>query len=74
MYLILRTLARRVGGVVTECNYAQQRLAELRANPERYVIGSDHAPDTYQVFLLLTSRQLAHEPSAVQRSAGAAVR
>jgi hypothetical protein len=74
MYLILRTVARRVGCVVAECNYAHQRLAELQANPERYVIEPDQAPDTYQVFLLLTSRKLAHEPSAAQRSAGAAVR
>jgi hypothetical protein len=74
VYLILRTVARRVGGVVAECNYAQRRLAELQANPERYVIDPDHAPDSYQVFLLLTSRKLAHEPSAAQRSAGAAVR
>jgi hypothetical protein len=73
VYLILRTVARRVGCVVAECNYAQQRLTELRADPERYVIEPDHAPDTYQVFLLLTSRQLAHEPSAAERSAGGAV-
>jgi hypothetical protein len=73
MYLILRTVARRVGSVVAECNYAQQRLAELQADPERYVIDSDQAADTYQVFLLLTSRRLAHEPSAAQRSGGAAV-
>jgi len=74
VYLILRTVARRVGGVVAECNYATHRLAELQANPERYVIEPDQAPDSYQVFLLLTSRKLAHEPSAVERSAGAAVR
>jgi hypothetical protein len=74
MYLILRTVARRVGCVVAECNYAQQRLAELQANPERYVFEPDQAPDTYQVFLLLTSRKLAHEPSADQRSAGETVR
>jgi hypothetical protein len=74
VYLILRTVARRVGGVVAECNYAQRRLTELQANPERYVIEPDQAPDTYQVFLLLASRKLAHEPSAAQRSAGAAVR
>ena len=73
MYLILRTVARRVGFVVAECNYAQQRLAELRADPDRYLIEPDRAPDTYQVFLLLTSRKLAHEPSAAERSAGAEV-
>jgi len=73
MYLILRTVARRVRGVVAECNYAQRRLTELRANPDRYVIEPDQAPDTYQVFVLLTSRTLAHEPSAAQRTAGAAV-
>ena len=74
MYLILRTVARRVGGVVAECNYAQRRLAELQANLERYPIEPDQAPDSYQVFLLLTSRKLAHEPSAAHRSAGEAVR
>jgi hypothetical protein len=73
MYLILRTVARRVGCVVAECNYAQQRLAELRADPDRYVIDPDQAADSYQAFLLLTSRKLVHEPSAAQRSAGAAV-
>jgi len=73
VYLILRTVARRVGYVVAECNYAQQRLTELQADPERYVIEPDHAPDTYQLFLLLTSRKLAHEPSAAERSAGAAI-
>ena len=74
MYLILRTVARRVGGVVAECNYAQHRLAEVLADPERYVLEPDRAPDSYRVFLLLTSRKLAHEPSAAERSAGAAVR
>ena len=73
MFLILRTVARRVRGVVAECNYAQRRLTELRANPDRYVIDPNQAPDTYQVFLLLTSPKLAHEPSAAARSAGAAV-
>jgi hypothetical protein len=70
---ILRTLARRVGGVVAECNYAQRRLIVLQASPDRYVLEPDQAPDTYQVFLLRTSRRLTHEPSAAQRSAGAAV-
>jgi hypothetical protein len=74
MYPILRTLAHRVGEVVAECHYAQRRLAELQASPERYVIEPDQVPDSYQVFLLLTSHKLAHEPSAAQRSAGAAVR
>jgi hypothetical protein len=73
MYSIVRTAARRVRCVVAECNYAQRRLAALRANPERYLLTTDRAPDSYQVFLLLTSRKLAHEPSAAQRSAGAAV-
>jgi len=73
MYPILRTLAHRVSEVVAECHCAQRRLAELQASPERYVIEPDRAPDFYQVFLLLTSRKLAHEPSAAQRSAGAVV-
>jgi hypothetical protein len=73
MYPILRTLARRVRCVVAECNYAQRRLAVLRSSLNSYVMEPDRAPDSYQVFLLLTSRRLAHEPSAAQRSAGAAV-
>ena len=73
MNLNLRTVARRIASVVAECNYAQRRLAELQANPERYLIEPDQAPDAYRVFLLLTSRKLVHEPSAAQRSAGAAV-
>jgi hypothetical protein len=73
VYTVLSTLARRVGCVVAECNHAQRRLTELQASPERYLIEPDQAPDTYQVFLLLTSRKLAHEPTAAQRSAGAEV-
>jgi hypothetical protein len=74
MYSILRTLARRAGDVVAECNYAQRRLAARQASLDSYVLDPRHAPDTYQLFLFRTSGMLAHEPSAAQRSAGAAVR
>ncbi len=70
MYSVLRTLARLVGCVVAECNYAQRRLAMLQASPDSYLIKPDEAPDTYGAFLYRTSGPLAHEPSAAQRSAG----
>jgi hypothetical protein len=63
----LRTLARRVGEVVAECNEAQTRLLMLRLNPDRYVLVSDQAPDTYREFLFRTSGVLVHEPSATAR-------
>jgi hypothetical protein len=74
MYPVLRTLARRVGDVVAECHYAQQRLAVLQASPDRYVFDPDQAPETYAAFLFRTSGPLRHEPSAARRAAGHAVR
>jgi hypothetical protein len=74
MYSILRTLAWRVRRVVAECNHAQRRLVVLQASPDRYLLEPDQAPGTYQVFLFRTSGKLVREPSAAQRSAGAAVR
>jgi len=68
MNSILRTLARRVGAIVAECNYAQRRAAELQACPDRYLLAPDEGPDTYQEFLFRTSGRLLHEPSAADRS------
>ncbi len=67
MIKALRTLARRVGAVVAECNEAQCRLLMLRLNPDRYVLAPDQAPDTYREFLFRTSGVLVHEPSAAAR-------
>jgi hypothetical protein len=74
MYPVLRTLARRVGGVVAECSYTQRRLIARQTSLDSYVLDLHHVPDTCQAFLFWTSGKLAHEPSAAQRSAGEAVR
>jgi hypothetical protein len=73
MLSVLWTISRRIAAVIAECNYAQRRLAELRASPDRYVINSDAAPGTYREFLFRTSGPLAHEPSAARRSLGRAI-
>lgn len=70
----LRQLGRRVAGVVAECNYAQRRMAVLRASPDRYLPEPGRAPQTYQEFLFRTSGPLAHELAAVDRSGRCAVR
>ncbi len=74
MLTVLRTISRRVVAVIAECNYAQRRLAQLRASPDRYLSRPDLAPDTYQEFLFRTSGPLAHEPSTAKRSSGRAIR
>ena len=66
--------ARRVADVVEECNYAQQRLYELRLDPERYALHSDRAPATYGEFLFRSPGPPWREPSATERAAGAQVR
>ncbi|HEY1345722.1 MAG TPA: hypothetical protein VGF54_12090 [Streptosporangiaceae bacterium] len=66
--------ARRVADVVEECNYAQQRLYELRLDPERYALDSDRAPATYGEFLFRSSGPPWREPTAGERAAGAQVR
>lgn len=68
--LIIHRIARRIGSVVAECNYAQRRLAQLRLNPDSYIDDSKHAPSSYGEFLFRTSGPLQHEPSARDRSAG----
>jgi hypothetical protein len=61
----LASIARRVSAVVSECNYAQRRLNELRLGLDQF--GSRQAPDTYGEFLHLTSGSLRHEPPARDR-------
>jgi hypothetical protein len=70
-----RQAARRVADVVSECNYAQRRLLELRMDPERYVLEGDRAPGTYQEFVFRSScsGMRWREPSAGERTAGAPV-
>ena len=70
----VRRAARRVADVVEECNYAQQRLYELRLDPERYVLYSNWGPATYGEFLFRCSRPQWREPAAAERAAGAQVR
>ena len=69
-----RRAARRVADVVEECNYAQQRLYELRLDPERYALDSDRVPATYGEFLFRSSGPRWREPAATERAAGAQVR
>jgi hypothetical protein len=64
----LHRITRTIAGIVEECNYAQRRLLELQADPERYVLPSWSAPDTYADFLARTCGQLVHEPSAADRA------
>jgi hypothetical protein len=66
-------LARWVAAAVAECRTAQRRLA-IKSGPDRYLANQDAAPETYQEFLYRTSGPLAHEPAAVRRAAGRAVR
>ena len=70
MFAVLRTLGRRLADIVAECNYAQRRLAMLKASPDYYLFNASQAPDTYAAFLYRASGPLAHEPSAAQRSSG----
>jgi hypothetical protein len=73
MLSVLQAISRRIAAVIAECNYAQRRLAVLRASPDRYVINPDAAPDTYREFLFRTSGPLTHEPSSARRSIGHAI-
>lgn len=60
-------LARRVGRIVAECNYAQRRLITLRIAPDSYLADPDRAPDSYAEFLYRASGALLHEPAARAR-------
>jgi hypothetical protein len=68
MNMVMRKLARRVGAVVAECNYAQRRITVLQSSPDHYLVVPGQAADTYQEFLLRTTGPLEHEPSAAARS------
>jgi hypothetical protein len=68
--LVINRIARRIGSVVAECNYAQRRLTQLRLSPDTYIYDSEHAPSSYGEFLFRTSGPLQHEPSARDRAAG----
>jgi hypothetical protein len=67
MNRVLRGLARRVGDVVAECNYAQLRITVLQSSPDHYLVAPSQAPDSYEEFLLRTTGPLHHEPSAAAR-------
>lgn len=63
--------ARAVAAVLAECNRAQRRMAELRLNPDRFLLdGGAQPPDTYAEFLFRTSGLLHHEPPADKRFPG----
>lgn len=70
----LRAIARRLGAVVADCNYAQRRVNQLHSSLDGYLPDPDHAPDTFQEFVMRTSGLLMREQSAGRRSAGPAVR
>jgi hypothetical protein len=67
----LRRLAHTIAAVVAECNYAQRRMQQLQAAPDRYLTEPDAAPQDYAEFLFRTSGWLQHEPSARARGARA---
>ena len=70
----VRRAARRVADVVEECNYANQRLHQIRFDPERQSLYGDQAPAHYGEFLFRCSGPPWREPSAAERAAGAKVR
>ena len=61
---LLVRFAREVRDIVAEYAQAQRRLAELMTAPDRYLMGPNEAPDTYEEFLFRTSGLMRHEPSA----------
>jgi hypothetical protein len=65
----LRAVARRLGAVVADCNYAQRRVSQLYSSLDGYLPDPDQAPDSYREFLVRTSGLLMREPSAGRRSA-----
>ena len=66
----IATLARRVAGIVAECNYAQRRMTILMTAPDAYLTAAGQAPDNYTEFLFRTSGPLLHEPDASHRAHG----
>jgi hypothetical protein len=74
LWRAVRRAARCVADVVEECNYAQQRLHQIRFDPERSTLYGDRAPAHYGEFLFRCSGPPWREPSASERAAGAQVR
>jgi hypothetical protein len=64
---LFRRLTSRVTAAVSEMNYAQRRMVELRLALDNYLLEPDESPATYQEFLARTSGLLLHEPTARQR-------
>jgi hypothetical protein len=73
MLAVVRGTWRRIAAIIAECNYAQRRLTQLKASPDRHLARPGLAPDTYEEFLFRTSGPLAHEPSAAKRASGRAI-
>jgi hypothetical protein len=67
---ILTRAARRVAGIIAECNYAQRRMLTLRTAPDRYLIDPGTAASNYAEFLFRTSGICPHEPTAAARARG----
>jgi hypothetical protein len=63
-------LARRVAGILAECNYATRRMTILKTAPDTYLTTRDKAPDDYAEFLFRTSSLLLSEPDASDRAHG----
>lgn len=74
LWVRTRRLVRRICAVITECNYAQRRMAELATAPDRYLLNPEAAPETYAEFLYRTSGVLRHEPTARARTRTRAIR
>jgi hypothetical protein len=66
----LASIARRIAAVLSECNYAQRRIVDLRMAPDLYAADRDRAPDTYGEFLFRARGRLRHEPPARDRGTG----
>jgi hypothetical protein len=66
----IATLARRVAGIVAECNYAQRRMTILKTAPDAHLTGERKGPDDYAEFLFRTSGALLREPDARHRAHG----
>jgi hypothetical protein len=63
-------LARRVAGILAECNYAQRRMTILKTAPDAYLTASGKGPDDYAEFLFRTSGTMLREPDASHRARG----
>jgi hypothetical protein len=70
----LARFARRIAGIMAECDYAQRRMLALRTMPDTYLPHRDRAPENYAEFLYRTSGVLRREPTAGGRAHGRLVR